>query len=116
MTTVEGKNSMFSSTTRASSPIALFACLLFASDVSYAADGRSAVQDLELLAGEVPGVGGAEDGTRVDGVEEIVEEIVEDLDVEEIDDLLDDPRYLDRIRRLELSGEYLRWLIHNGGY
>jgi hypothetical protein len=89
--------------------------LLFASDVSYAADGRSAVQDLELFAWEVAGVGGVEDGTREDGDVEEIDEDLDDIDEDDIEDLLDDPRYLDRIRRLELSGEYLRWLIHNGG-
>ena len=131
MTTAEGKNSMFSLMTRASVPIALFACFFFSPDVSYAAD-RSTIEDLDLSAGEGegPGVGAAEEDGGVEdgaeahgGVEEIdvgdidLDDIdLDDLDLDDIDEILDDPRYLERIRRLELSGEYLRWVIHNTGY
>ena len=130
MTTAEGKNSMFSLMTRASVPIAVLACVLLFPDVSYAADPRSTIEDLELSAGEGEGTGvgvAEEDGEGGDGTEADGEEIdsddvdvddidLEDMDVDDIDDVLDDPRYFERIRRLELSGEYLRWVIHNGGY
>ena len=125
MTTAEGKNSMISLLTCASVPIALFACFFLAPDVLYAADARSTIEGLDLSAGEGEGdgVGGTEAGGEEVDLDEVdVDDIdldgidVDDIDLDDIEEILEDPRYLERIRRLELSGEYLRWVIHNSGY